>query len=485
MSNFDQWAAPSSKDKAAASLYDSGGFDDEPPPPSSNNNNNKTSPSGSNSFISSQMNSRAPVLETKNSHLLSLSGPQTWQSDSEALTCNTCMIPFDFFLRRHHCRRCGLIFCDECTSARAMMPLSWGDKDPQRVCSDCNFALMPIQAELSETNANCMRDNEVDDSSLWRYVNRPVNFSLGGDVRKAAYTIQNLIDGVETYIEDDKYRSKNIVEAEALLFITTAKVAFIGGIRFGTGLLINKLPGTEVGWSAPCAVGSLGISFGIMAGLEVTDIIVPLRTADAINHFKKSFGLTLGGEAGFALGPIGRQGAAEAMGSTAGVNASMSLSNSRGIYGGLTLDGCVVKVRNDINIKFYGKDYSVDDLMDGTVPPPPAAKPLYDKLAEYKQVVLSRNFGNKDARTARMDDAAGDYPGNNNSNQQQQQQQQQQQSVPNQAVSGAYNAYNSATPEQRQQAYGAAQNVYNRATPEQRQQAFKAVSSAAADDVFV
>jgi lipid-binding SYLF domain-containing protein len=126
------------------------------------------------------------------------------------------------------------------------------------------------------------------------------------------------------------------------LFITTAKVAFVGGVRFGTGLLVNRLPGTEVGWSAPCAVGSLGISFGFMAGVEITDIIVPLKTADALNHFKKSFSLTLGGEAGFALGPIGRQGAAEAMGSTAGLNASTSLSNSRGIYGGLTLDGMVL-----------------------------------------------------------------------------------------------------------------------------------------------
>lgn len=123
------------------------------------------------------------------------------------------------------------------------------------------------------------------------------------------------------------------------MFITTAKVAFVGGVRFGTGLLVNRLPGTETGWSAPCAIGSLGISFGIMAGLEITDIIVPLRTTEALNHFKKSFSLTLGGEAGFALGPIGRQGAAEAMGSSAGVNASTSLSNSRGVYGGLTLDG--------------------------------------------------------------------------------------------------------------------------------------------------
>lgn len=39
-------------------------------------------------------------------------------------------------------------------------------------------------------------------------MNRPVNFSIGGEVRKAAYSVQNLIDGVETYIEDDAYKAK-------------------------------------------------------------------------------------------------------------------------------------------------------------------------------------------------------------------------------------------------------------------------------------
>ena len=85
-----------------------------------------------------------------------------------------------------------------------------------------------------------------------------------------------------------------ITDAEALLFVTTAKVAFIGGVKFGTGLLINRLPGTETGWSAPCAVGTFGVTFGAVVGAEVTDVIIPFKTADAIDHFKKSFAFTLG-----------------------------------------------------------------------------------------------------------------------------------------------------------------------------------------------
>jgi lipid-binding SYLF domain-containing protein len=129
------------------------------------------------------------------------------------------------------------------------------------------------------------------------------------------------------------------MDSEALLFITTAKMAFLGGVKFGTGLLVNRLPGTTTGWSAPCAVGSFGLAFGAIAGVMVTDVIIPLRSADALAHFQKAFSFTLGGEAGFAFGPIGRNGAAEVDASSGGVSTAVSLSNSKGIYGGVTLDG--------------------------------------------------------------------------------------------------------------------------------------------------
>jgi len=446
-----------------------------------------------------------PVIETKNSHLLALDGPPQWQTDAQAPACSNCVIPFDFFIRRHHCRLCGLIFCDECTKRRSMMPLSWGEKDPQRVCADCHVALAPIQDELAELNANSLRSNEVTETSLWRYVNRPVNYSLGGEVRKASYSIQNLIDGVEAFIEDDSFRSKMLTDSEALVFITVGKVAFGTGIKFGTGLLINKLPGTELGWSAPCAVGLFGITLGIVAGAEVTDMIIPLATKKALEHFKQSWGMTMGGEAALAFGPVGRTAAADAVGSSAGVNTATSISNSKGLYGGVTLDGSVIKTRQDINKKFYGRDYTVDEILDGSVACPPAASPLYEKLADYKRVVQQRagnffgdsndtggsagasssfsSWGRRSATPVATAVPTGSY----------QQAPPPNQSGPRAAAAGAaYGAYQQATPEQRAAAWNAGASAYNSATPEQRAAAFSAVQSgvasaaaAAPDDVYV
>jgi hypothetical protein len=51
-----------------------------------------------------------------------------WQADNEVIQCPCCKKEFGFFTRRHHCRICGLVFCDECTPT---------NEDGIRVCLMC------------------------------------------------------------------------------------------------------------------------------------------------------------------------------------------------------------------------------------------------------------------------------------------------------------------------------------------------------------
>ncbi|KAI8990301.1 hypothetical protein BDB01DRAFT_833316 [Pilobolus umbonatus] len=56
--------------------------------------------------------------ETRQEEKVAVVGPPTkdhWKSDSEALSCNykDCLSLFGLFERRHHCRRCGDIFCSK------------------------------------------------------------------------------------------------------------------------------------------------------------------------------------------------------------------------------------------------------------------------------------------------------------------------------------------------------------------------------------
>ncbi|PKI85209.1 hypothetical protein MVES_001116 [Malassezia vespertilionis] len=41
-----------------------------------------------------------------------------WQHDMDVRTCGKCERRFTFFFRRHHCRRCGQIYCDACSQSR-------------------------------------------------------------------------------------------------------------------------------------------------------------------------------------------------------------------------------------------------------------------------------------------------------------------------------------------------------------------------------
>ena len=45
-----------------------------------------------------------------------------WKPDSSAKYCSKCQRFFTFFLRRHHCRSCGWIFCDACSSRFFTLP---------------------------------------------------------------------------------------------------------------------------------------------------------------------------------------------------------------------------------------------------------------------------------------------------------------------------------------------------------------------------
>ena len=77
-------------------------------------------------------------------------------------------------------------------------------------------------------------------------------------------------------------------------------------------------------------------------------------TERGVKSFMRS-NFKLGVDAGIAAGPVGGGVAAE----TANLSADiLSFSRSKGLYGGLSLEGAVVKVRSGLNRAFYGKRVS-------------------------------------------------------------------------------------------------------------------------------
>eukprot|EP01120_Amphizonella_sp_Union-15-10_P014668 TRINITY_DN71_c0_g1_i1.p1 TRINITY_DN71_c0_g1~~TRINITY_DN71_c0_g1_i1.p1 ORF type:complete len:395 (-),score=31.21 TRINITY_DN71_c0_g1_i1:64-1095(-) len=60
-----------------------------------------------------------------------------WQPDETVTLCNLCQNSFSLLLRKHHCRSCGKIFCDRCSSSRVRLP-HLGYPEPVRICTPCN-----------------------------------------------------------------------------------------------------------------------------------------------------------------------------------------------------------------------------------------------------------------------------------------------------------------------------------------------------------
>ncbi|KAF6035125.1 hypothetical protein EB796_006566 [Bugula neritina] len=62
-----------------------------------------------------------------------------WADDDLVTECKSCEKSFNLSRRKHHCRNCGDIFCNECSDHRMMLPSS---SKPVRVCDNCNLMLI-------------------------------------------------------------------------------------------------------------------------------------------------------------------------------------------------------------------------------------------------------------------------------------------------------------------------------------------------------
>jgi len=60
-----------------------------------------------------------------------------WTPDAEVLNCTNCPQKFTFLQRRHHCRRCGKIFCSSCCNTKVQLH-RMAFVDPVRLCQPCS-----------------------------------------------------------------------------------------------------------------------------------------------------------------------------------------------------------------------------------------------------------------------------------------------------------------------------------------------------------
>ena len=143
---------------------------------------------------------------------------------------------------------------------------------------------------------------------------------------------------------------RNLLRQAKGVFISpqVLKGAFIFGVSGGSGVFLARDKKTGE-WAGPAFYTIGEVSFGLQVGAEASEVVFLALSERGVLALL-SDNVKLGADIGLAIGPVGV--GAEA--STAALSADIiSFSLSKGLYGGISLEGAVVATRDDWNTAYY------------------------------------------------------------------------------------------------------------------------------------
>jgi lipid-binding SYLF domain-containing protein len=185
--------------------------------------------------------------------------------------------------------------------------------------------------------------------------------SAADDVQEADQLVEKSRLTLESFLTDSNLAAfKDLLKQGRGLFLAPAVLrgAFFIGAAGGSGVFVAR--DEKAGrWNGP-AFYTLGeLSFGFQAGGDSSEVALVAMTERGVSAML-STNIKLGADASIAAGPFG-MGASAA---TANTSVDLlSFSRSKGLYGGVSLQGAAVAVRGALNRAYYGRDISVTDIL--------------------------------------------------------------------------------------------------------------------------
>jgi lipid-binding SYLF domain-containing protein len=174
---------------------------------------------------------------------------------------------------------------------------------------------------------------------------------------------QQLVDKARLTIEafganpDLRREVRNDIQEVKGVFIVPQLLrgAFVFGGRGGSGVLLVR--DEKGGWSQPAFYSIGSVSFGFQAGADASQMVFLVRTTRGLEQFYKH-DFKLGLDAGMTAGPVGEGGGIQ------GVTVDLiSYTSSKGLFGGMALDGALIAVSDDSNAAYYGKEVRPTDIL--------------------------------------------------------------------------------------------------------------------------
>ncbi|EJW86388.1 VHS domain-containing protein [Wuchereria bancrofti] len=101
-----------------------------------------------------------PHVAEADAMFIAESAPE-WADGEECFRCRTA---FGIITRKHHCRACGQIFCDKCSSKQSFLP-QYGIEKQVRVCDGCYEKTATKKTDVSCSQSLVPLSSKVDKSS--------------------------------------------------------------------------------------------------------------------------------------------------------------------------------------------------------------------------------------------------------------------------------------------------------------------------------
>ncbi len=185
--------------------------------------------------------------------------------------------------------------------------------------------------------------------------------AFADDKQEAVQLVEKSRFALDSFMSDSKMEAfHDLLKRTKGIFITPQmlKGAFVFGVSGGSGVLVVR--DEKAGrWNGPAFYTIGGASFGLQIGGEASEVILlPMTERGVLSLLSNS--LKLGADVGIAAGPVG------AGASAASANLSvdiLSFSRSKGLYGGISLEGAVVATRGDWNDAYYNKRVNATDIL--------------------------------------------------------------------------------------------------------------------------
>ena len=164
-----------------------------------------------------------------------------------------------------------------------------------------------------------------------------------------------------------------VPEAKGIFIAPAVWQAGIGiGGSGGAGLLLVKDEKSGE-WAGPAFYELSTGSIGLQLGVKKSEIIMLVLSSEGLNALLSS-NFKFGAGSSISAGPVGT-------GSSVHTTDLVSFTRSKGLFGGLVVDGGMIAVNDALNSAYYGTPVdAVDILVRRDAPQNPLAKKLIDEV---------------------------------------------------------------------------------------------------------